>query len=86
MRLHKSPAELELMRKAMEIAVEAHNHALKIAAPGRYEYEIQAEIEHIFRLRGGMGLLILPLSLLVSMLVCCTILKIIARYKRRIYC
>jgi Xaa-Pro aminopeptidase len=55
MRLIKSQAELELMRQAVAIAVEAHNHALKIAAPGRYEYEIQAEIEHIFRLRGGMG-------------------------------
>lgn len=55
MRLYKSQAELELMRQAVAIAVEAHNHALKITAPGRYEYEIQAEIEHIFRLRGGMG-------------------------------
>jgi Xaa-Pro aminopeptidase len=55
MRLHKSKTELDLMRQAVEIAVEAHNHALKTAAPGRYEYEIQAEIEHIFRLRGGMG-------------------------------
>ncbi|MEA5618546.1 aminopeptidase P N-terminal domain-containing protein [Cronbergia sp. UHCC 0137] len=55
MRMVKSQAELELMRKAVEIAVEAHEHAFKITAPGRYEYEIQAEIEHIFRLRGGMG-------------------------------
>jgi Xaa-Pro aminopeptidase len=54
-RLHKSKTELDLMRKAADIGVEAHNHALKITAPGRYEYEIQAEIEHIFRLRGGMG-------------------------------
>jgi Xaa-Pro aminopeptidase len=55
MRLHKSPEELQFMRQAVAIAVEAHNHARKIAAPGRYEYEIQAEIEHIFRLRGGDG-------------------------------
>jgi Xaa-Pro aminopeptidase len=55
MRLIKSDAELQLMRKAVEIAVEAHNHAMKITAPGRYEYEIEAEIEHLFRLRGGMG-------------------------------
>ncbi|BAZ30931.1 peptidase M24 [Cylindrospermum sp. NIES-4074] len=55
MRLHKSPSELELMRQAAAIATEAHNHALQITAPGRYEYEIQAEIEHIFRLRGAMG-------------------------------
>jgi len=55
MRLHKSPAELKFMRQAVAIAVEAHNHALEIAAPGRYEYEIQAQIEHLFRLRGGDG-------------------------------
>ncbi|BAZ00686.1 metallopeptidase [Tolypothrix tenuis PCC 7101] len=55
MRLHKSAAELDLMRQAAAIATEAHTHALKVTTPGRYEYEIQAEIEHIFRLRGAMG-------------------------------
>ena len=55
MRLVKSETELELMRKAADISVDAHNHAMKFAKPGRYEYEIQAEIEHIFRLRGGNG-------------------------------
>jgi Xaa-Pro aminopeptidase len=55
MRLMKSQAELELMRKAAHIAVEAHNHAMKFTQPGRYEYEVQAEIEHIFRLRGALG-------------------------------
>ncbi|MEH2160874.1 MAG: aminopeptidase P N-terminal domain-containing protein [Nostoc sp.] len=55
MRLIKSEAELGLMRQAVAIAVEAHNYAQEIAAPGRYEYEIQAEMERIFRVRGGMG-------------------------------
>ncbi len=55
MRQVKSPAELELMRKAAAISVEAHNQAREIAAPGRYEYEVQAEMERIFRLQGGMG-------------------------------
>ncbi|MEH2387846.1 MAG: aminopeptidase P N-terminal domain-containing protein [Nostoc sp.] len=55
MRLIKSEAELELMRQAVAIATEAHNYAQEIAAPGRYEYEIQAEMERIFRLRGGLG-------------------------------
>jgi Xaa-Pro aminopeptidase len=55
MRLVKSEAELELMRQAATIAVEAHNRAIEFTAPGRYEYEIQAEIEHTFKLRGGMG-------------------------------
>lgn len=51
----KSEAELALIRRAIEISVEAHNLALELAAPGRYEYEIQAEMERLFRLRGGMG-------------------------------
>lgn len=55
MRLVKSSAELELMRKAIAISVEAHNHAREFTKPGRYEYEVQAEMEHIFRLRGGIG-------------------------------
>lgn len=55
LRLVKSPAELQLMRKAAEISVKAHIHAQEFAQPGRYEYEIQAEMEHLFRLQGGNG-------------------------------
>lgn len=55
MRQVKSQAELELMRQAAAISVEAHNHAREITQPGRYEYEIQAEMERLFRLRGGIG-------------------------------
>ncbi|MGV0105203.1 Xaa-Pro aminopeptidase [Nostoc sp. DSM 114160] len=55
MRLLKSEAELELMRQAAAIATEAHNYAQEIAAPGRYEYEIQAEMERIFRVPGWNG-------------------------------
>ncbi|MEA5572735.1 aminopeptidase P N-terminal domain-containing protein [Calothrix sp. UHCC 0171] len=55
LRLIKSEMELGLMRKAADIAVEAHNHAMEFTQPGHYEYEVQAEIEHIFRLRGAMG-------------------------------
>ncbi|MGB7444076.1 MAG: aminopeptidase P N-terminal domain-containing protein [Coleofasciculaceae cyanobacterium] len=51
----KSAAELELMRKAVAISVEAHNHAWELTQAGRYEYEIQAELERVFRLRGALG-------------------------------
>lgn len=51
----KSKSELAQMRKAVAISAKAHNHAMAIAQPGRYEYEIQAEIEHIFRLEGALG-------------------------------
>ncbi|KAI9133904.1 aminopeptidase P N-terminal domain-containing protein [Acaryochloris sp. CCMEE 5410] len=54
-RLIKSETELDLMRKAIDISVEAHNLAREVAQPGRYEYEIQAEMERLFRLRGGLG-------------------------------
>ena len=55
MRLVKSDSELALMRKAADIAVEAHNVARKMAKPGVYEYEIQAEMERIFRKNGALG-------------------------------
>lgn len=51
----KDEAELDRLRRAIAITAKAHNHAREITAPGRYEYEIQAEMEHIFRLEGAMG-------------------------------
>jgi Xaa-Pro aminopeptidase len=51
----KSPAELAKIRQAVAIAVKAHNHAWAVTAPGRYEYEIQAEMERIFRKEGALG-------------------------------
>lgn len=51
----KSAAELELMRKAAAISVEAHNVARSFARPGVYEYQIQAEIEYVFRQHGAIG-------------------------------
>ncbi|QDZ40631.1 Xaa-Pro aminopeptidase [Euhalothece natronophila Z-M001] len=51
----KSSQELALIRKAVDIATEAHNYAQKFAQPGRYEYEVQAEIEYIFTKNGAMS-------------------------------
>ncbi|HIK46267.1 MAG TPA: aminopeptidase P N-terminal domain-containing protein [Leptolyngbyaceae cyanobacterium M65_K2018_010] len=51
----KDPEELALLRRAIAISAKAHNYAREIARPGRYEYEIQAEMEHIFRLEGAQG-------------------------------
>ena len=55
LRTVKSNAELALMQRAVELAVEAHEHARAIAKPGMYEYEIQAAMEHIFRSQGALG-------------------------------
>jgi Xaa-Pro aminopeptidase len=49
MRLFKSRAELELMRESARIGVEAHLRAMRYCRPGRYEYEVMAEIVHEFR-------------------------------------
>jgi Xaa-Pro aminopeptidase len=43
------------MRRAIAISVEAHNVAREMAQPGRYEYEIQAEMDYIFRKNGAQG-------------------------------
>jgi Xaa-Pro aminopeptidase len=51
MRLFKSRAEIGSMRRAGEIACAAHRRALRMAAPGRMEYEVMAEILHEFHRR-----------------------------------
>ena len=56
MRSVKSPQEIALMRQATKISAMAHNHAREFARPGLYEYQVQAEIEHIFRKEGGIGI------------------------------
>ncbi len=49
MRLFKSRDELKLMRKAADISVLAHEAAMRAAKPGVREYQLQAEIERVFR-------------------------------------
>lgn len=53
MRLVKSPHELEIMRKAAEITVDAHKRAMRATRPGMMEYEVEAEILHEFYSRGS---------------------------------
>jgi Xaa-Pro aminopeptidase len=55
LRQYKSAWELEKMRKAIEISVEAHNQAFQTARPLGFEYEIQAQMEYHFRKSGAMG-------------------------------
>jgi Xaa-Pro aminopeptidase len=49
----KEKDELDLMRKAVEITTEAHVAAMAKAAPGVYEYEIEAVIQNVFRRQGS---------------------------------
>jgi len=55
LRLFKSPAELKLMRASAGIAAEAHLAAMRVALPGRYEYEVEAELQRAMRLRGAVA-------------------------------
>jgi Xaa-Pro aminopeptidase len=55
MRLHKEPAELDLMRRAAAISREAHCEAARLAQPGAFEYELEAALEYAFRRRGARG-------------------------------
>ena len=49
MRLYKSRAEISAMRKSAKVAVNAHKAAMRVAQPGMYEYEVEAEFANEFR-------------------------------------
>lgn len=53
MRLHKSRAEIQLLREAARIAAQAHMRAMRFCRPGRHEYEVMAELVHEFRLHNA---------------------------------
>jgi Xaa-Pro aminopeptidase len=55
MRMHKDAEEVELLRKAAAISAEAHIEAMKLAAPGVNEYQLEAIIDYTFRRHGGTG-------------------------------
>jgi len=54
LRLYKSRGELKLMRQAAAIAAEAHLAAMAAALPGRFEYEVEAELLRVMRSRGAV--------------------------------
>ncbi|MGO4701008.1 aminopeptidase P N-terminal domain-containing protein [Dyella sp. 2RAB6] len=54
LRLYKSRAELRLMRSSAAIAAEAHLSAMRMALPGRHEYEVEAELVRTMRSRGAV--------------------------------
>jgi Xaa-Pro aminopeptidase len=53
MRLRKSPLELELMQHAIDISIEAHERAWVAAASAKWEYEIDAAVANVFKLRNA---------------------------------
>ena len=53
MRLIKSEQELDVMRRAAKISVEAHKQAMQVTRPGMMEYEIEAALLHQFYRHGS---------------------------------
>ncbi|MGJ8693416.1 MAG: Xaa-Pro aminopeptidase [Thalassotalea sp.] len=53
MRLFKSPAELDIMRKANVISGHAHQRAMEKTSAEKFEYQIEAEILHEFARNGA---------------------------------
>jgi len=53
MRLIKSKSEIKLIKKAISITREAHHEAMRFDKKDKYEYELQAEIEYIFKKNGS---------------------------------
>jgi Xaa-Pro aminopeptidase len=50
LRLFKSADEIRLMQRAADISIAAHEAAMRAARPGVREYELQAELERVFRM------------------------------------
>jgi Xaa-Pro aminopeptidase len=55
MRVIKSPKEIEVIRKATQIAGLGIIEAMKSTAPGVYEYQLDAAAKYIFYLHGARG-------------------------------
>ena len=53
MRLVKDAHEQDIMRRAAGISAAAHVRAMQATRPGRYEYEVEAELLHEFRRNGS---------------------------------
>lgn len=55
MRLIKDAGELDVMRRAATISAAAHRRAMAAVRPGKYEYEIEAELLYEFRRAGAQA-------------------------------
>lgn len=55
LRMVKSNEEIDITKKACDITSRAFRRCLATVEPNRYEYQIQAEIEYIFKLNNASG-------------------------------
>ena len=51
----KTAYEADVLRKSVRISSDAHRAGMRAAAPGRYEYEVEAEIEAVYMRNGAMS-------------------------------
>ena len=55
LRLVKSEDEIAIIRHACDITAKAMRHCLEVAKPGLYEYQMQAELEYVFKYNNAKG-------------------------------
>jgi Xaa-Pro aminopeptidase len=48
LRMHKSPEELALLQRSVDVTLQAHRAAWKRAAPGEYEYQVAAAMSAVY--------------------------------------
>ncbi|MEA3511316.1 MAG: aminopeptidase P N-terminal domain-containing protein, partial [Actinomycetota bacterium] len=53
LRLIKSSEEIDALRKACRISADGHSEAIRFAAPGRSEHDVQSAMEYVFRASGA---------------------------------
>ena len=53
LRLRKSPQEIARLREACALTAEGHREAMRAAGPGRWEYQVQAAMESVWRMGGS---------------------------------
>ena len=53
MMLFKGEAEAESLRNACHLSVDGHIEAMRFARPGMWEYQVQAALEYLWRIRGS---------------------------------
>ena len=51
----KTPYEQDVLRRSVKISSDAHRAGMLAAAPGKFEYEVEAEIEAVYMRNGAMS-------------------------------
>jgi Xaa-Pro aminopeptidase len=51
----KTPYEQQILRKSVTISSDAHKAGMRAAAPGKWEYEVEAAIEEVYLRNGAMS-------------------------------